>query len=112
MNRIYSFVLLPFLFTTLNIDCVSDFDCKPISNVSKTDYSLELKLKEGSSDDYVFELYDLNTGNLISKKTVFFQSGESKVVFEKVKPSAYTIYFSSSNCSKKKSVKGKGIVLQ
>src|SRR6187551_3045111 len=105
MNRVYSLIFFPILFTSLNIDCISDFECKSIHNVSKVDYSLELKLKEGSADDYVFELYDLNTGGLITKRKVFFESGESKVVFENVKPSTYTVYFSSSSCSKKKSLK-------
>jgi hypothetical protein len=112
MNKIYSALVLPFILMAFNFDCKLEFECKSVQNSSKTNYSLELKLKEGLSEDYTLELYDLNTGVLVTKKKVFFSSGESKMVFENLKPSTYTVYFSSASCSKKKSLKGTGIVLQ
>ena len=113
MNKVYHFLLVPFLFLLLSFDCAVDFDCKAVSNAGKKDYSLQMKLKTGSvSEDYTLELYDLNSGVSVGKKTVFFNPGDSKVVFENVKPSIYTIYFSSTSCSKKKSIKGTGIVFQ
>jgi len=112
MNRIYSFLLVPILLLSLGVDCQVDFDCRPIVKVAKTEYSLELKLREGPPEEFLFELYDLSTGNVVSKKKAFFGEGESKVIFENVKPSTYTVYFSSTSCSKKKSITGKGIVLQ
>lgn len=113
MNKVYHFLVVPFLLLLFSFDCAVDFDCKPVSNASKKDYSLQMKLKSGSvSEDYTFELYDLNSGTSVAKKTVFFNPGDSKVVFENVKPSIYTVYFSSASCSKKKSLKGTGIVLQ
>jgi hypothetical protein len=113
MNRLYSVIILPFLLILPTPDCQVDFTCKAVSGMSKSDHSLELKLAEGSSEEYAFELYDLNTGKLVSKKSAFFSSGDSKVVFDKVKPSTYTVYFSSASCTKKRSVKGKeGIVVQ
>lgn len=113
MNRLYSVFILPFLWIVSIPDCPVDFTCKPVSGASKSSHSLELKLTEGSSEQYAFELVDLNTGKMVSKKSMFFSSGDSKVVFDKVKPSTYTVYFSSASCTKKRSVKGKeGIVVQ
>lgn len=113
MNRLYSVFILPFLWILSAPDCPVDFTCKQVAGVSKSDRSLELKLTEGASEEYAFELYDLNVGKLVSKKSVFFSSGDSKVVFDKVKPSTYTVYFSSASCPKKRSLKGKeGIVVQ
>jgi len=84
-----------------------------VNEGSKSGRSLELKLTDGASEEYSLELYDLNTGKVVSRRNVFFSSGDSKVVFEKVKPSTYTVYFSSASCPKKRSVKGKeGIVVQ
>lgn len=113
MNNLYHFLLVPFLSLYLIFDCAVDFDCKPVSNAGKKDYNLQMRLKSGAaSEDYSLELYDLNAGTSVAKKTVFFNAGDSKVVFENVKPSIYTVYFSSASCSKKKSLKGTGIVLQ
>jgi len=113
MNKVYHFLLVPFLFLLFSFDCAVDFNCKAVSKAGKKDYNLEMKLKSGSvSEDYTLELYDLASGTMVDKKTVFFSPGDSKVVFENVKPSIYTVYFSSSSCSKKKSIKGTGIVLQ
>lgn len=109
MNKVYSFLILPFLFLYTDFECQSDFD---YSLNKKDGNSIALKLKAGSSEEYSFELYDLNSGDLVAKKNVFFQSGESKVVFEKLNPATYTIYYYSSTCITKKSIKGKGIVLQ
>jgi len=112
MNRLYSVFILPFLWILPGPDCTTDFTCTVAKGTSKSTHSLELKLTEGSSEEYAFELHDLMTGKLISKKSVFFSSGNSKVVFDKVKPSTYTIYYSSANCTKKKAVKGLGIVVE
>lgn len=114
MNRLYSVIILPFLWVLPAPECATDFTCKPVSGTSKSNRSLELKLTEGASEEYKLELYDFNTGEVVSKKSVYFSSGESKIVFEKVKPSAYTVYFSSASCPKKRSIKVKqgGIVVQ
>lgn len=113
MNRLYSVFILPILWILPAPECPTDFTCKQVSGVSKSDRSLELKLTEGTSEEYTFELYNLNTGKLVSKKSMFFSSGDSKVVFDKVKPSTYTVYFSSVSCPKKRSIKGKeGVVVQ
>jgi hypothetical protein len=66
----------------------------------------------GSSEQYKFELYDLNTGEIKSTKTVYFSTGDEKVVFDKVSPSTYAIYFSSTSCDKKKALPGQGIILE
>jgi hypothetical protein len=93
------------------LDCPTEFSYKPIPTAT-SGYSLELKLKEGESTDYTFELIDLQTGKSISKKKVFFSAGESRLVFESLKASTYSVYYSSSACPSKQSIKGKGIVLQ
>ncbi len=111
MNKIYSILLLPLLSLSFTVDCNVHFDCKPIAKTN-AGYALELKLKQGVPEEFLFELYDLSTGNIINKKKVYMAEGESKVVFENVKPSIYTVYFSSASCTKKKSLQGKGIVLQ
>ncbi len=113
MNKVYHFLLVPFLFLLFSFDCAVDFSCKPVSNAGKKDYNLEMKLIGGSvAEDFTLELQDLASGTMVAKKTVFFNPGDSKVVFENVKPSTYTVYFSSPSCSKKKSIKGMGIVLE
>lgn len=112
MNILYSVFILPFLWILPSPDCTTDFTCKAIKGTSKSDRSLELKLAEGSSEEYAFELHDLTTGKLVSKKSAFFSSGNSKVVFDKVKPSTYAIYYTSASCSQKKAVKGLGIVVE
>jgi len=113
MNKVYHFLLVPFLFLFFSFDCAVDFNCKAVSKAGKKDYNLEMKLKAGSvSENFTLELFDLNTGSFVDKRTMFFNPGDSKVVFENVKPSTYTVYFSSASCSKKKSIKGTGIVLQ
>lgn len=113
MNRLYSVFILPFLWITPAPDCAVDFTCNAVSGASKSQKSLQLTLREGLSEQYSFELYDLNTGKLVSKKSVFFSHGDNKIVFDKVKPSTYIVYFSSASCTKKKSIKGKeGIVVQ
>lgn len=111
MNKVYSFLLLPILFLYADFDCQSDFIYDFDQTVIKGN-SITLKLKAGASEEYGFELYNLDSGDLIAKKSVFFQSGDSKVVFEKLSPATYTVYYYSSNCLTKKSIKGKGIVLQ
>lgn len=113
MNRLYSIFFIPLVWLFSAVDCPADFTCKQTTGTSKSERSLELKLTDGVSEEYSLELYDLNTGKVVSRRNVFFSSGDSKVVFEKVKPSTYTVYFSSASCPKKRSVKGKeGIVVQ
>lgn len=114
MNTLYSVLILPFLWMVQPPECTVDFTYNVISGASKSSSSLELKLTKGASEQYQLELYDFNTGKVVSKKSVYFSSGDSKVVFEKVKPSAYTVHFSSASCPKKRSIKVKqeGIVVQ
>lgn len=113
MNILYSAIILPFLWITAPPDCAVDFTCKAVTGTTKSQKSLQLTLQEGPAEQYSFELYDLNTGKLVSRKSMFFSGGEDKIVFDKVKPSTYTVYFSSASCTKKRSVKGKeGIVVQ
>lgn len=113
MNRLYSVLILPIFWIVSAPDCPVDFTWKTVSGTAKSNRSLELKLAEGASEEYALELYDFNTGNVVSKKSVYFSSGDSKIVFDKVKPSTYTIYFSSASCPKKRSIKVKeGIVVQ
>lgn len=112
MNRVYSFFIVPFILLSPGLDCESMFLLKQSSKGKSGDYSITLKLKEGQASEFNFELHDLNTGEFVAKKTANFIPGESKVVFENVKPSVYAIYFTSSDCAKKKSLKGKEIVLQ
>jgi hypothetical protein len=113
MNRLYSVFILPFLWIMSAPDCTVDFTCKAVAGTSKSSQSLELKLTQGTSEEYALELYDFNTGEVVRKKSVYFSSGDSKIVFDKVKPSTYTVYFSSASCPKKRSIKVKeGIVVQ
>lgn len=113
MNRLYSFFFIPFLWSIAIPECSVDFTYKQVSGVAKSDRSLELKLKEGASEEYTLELYDFNTGEVVSKKPVYFAPGDSKIVFDKIKPSTYTVYFSSASCPKKRSIKIEGgIVVQ
>ena len=113
MNRLYSVFILPFLWIVSTPDCPVNFTYKQVSGSPKSNRSLELKLTEGASEEYALELYDFNTGEVVSKKSVYFASGDSKIVFDKVKPSTYTVYFSSASCPKKRSIKVKdGIVVQ
>lgn len=113
MNRLYSVIILPFLWIVSAPDCPADFTLTQVSEGSKSKRSLELKLTAGVSEEYALELYDFNTGEVVSKKSVYFSSGDSKIVFDKVKPSTYTVYFSSASCPKKRSIKIKeGIVVQ
>jgi hypothetical protein len=113
MNRVYLFFTLPLIFLlSAGVECQSEFEVKQNDKGKNGDYSITLKLKQGASANYELELQDLNTGKFVTKKTEYFGTGDSKVVFEGVKPSIYTVYFTSSDCPKKKSIKGTGIVLQ
>jgi hypothetical protein len=113
MNRLYSVFFLPLVWLFPAVDCPADFSCKAVSGNGKGGRSLELTLSQGSSEQYTLELYDFNTGNIVSRKSVYFSVNESKVVFEKVKPSTYTVYFTSASCPKKRPIKVKeGIVVQ
>lgn len=114
MNSLYSVFLMSFFWILPGADCTTDFTWKQVAGNLKSQHSLELKLTEGVSEEYVLELYDFNTGKVVSKKSMFFSFGESKIVFEKVKPSTYTVYFSSASCPKKRSIKvqQEGIVVQ
>jgi hypothetical protein len=111
MRKIYSFLLIPFLYWAMSPECAAVFECKP-SPKNQSEYSLELTLKKGDFDTYTFDLYDLNTGTVVQSRTMDFSSGDSKVVFTKVKPSTYTVSYTGSNCKVKKAIQGKGIILQ
>jgi len=66
MNKVYHFLLLPFLFLLLSFDCAIDFNCKAVSKAGKKDYNLEMKLKTGSvSEDFTLELYDMASGTVV-----------------------------------------------
>ncbi|MFZ2905429.1 MAG: hypothetical protein WAZ98_04425 [Cyclobacteriaceae bacterium] len=113
MNKIYFSLLLPIYFLLgAGITCESEFVAEHSLKSKNGDYSIVLKLKKGNSARYEFELQDLNTGKFVAKKSESFIDGESKTVFDKVSPSTYTVYFTSSDCPKKKSIKGTGIVLE
>jgi hypothetical protein len=110
-----SFVQICFLWILTvqsSIDCNSTFEYKTSHAKGNSRHSIELTLKDGLSDEYLFELHDLNTGSLVKSVKVFFAANQSIVVFENIPASSYTIYFSSDRCVKKKSLKGRGIILQ
>ncbi|HRK54207.1 MAG TPA: hypothetical protein PK185_09850 [Cyclobacteriaceae bacterium] len=112
MNRIYSVVFFPVAVFFFQVDCNGSFTCKPLQASESGEYSLALELHDGVEDNYSLELYDLTTGDLVEKKSVFFKPGSEKVVFNSLKPSTYMVYYSSGACSQKKSILGKGIILQ
>jgi hypothetical protein len=112
MNKIYLIALFPFLGFIADLDCNSSFSCRPTKSQEVNDYSLVLSLEEGTADNYEFELYDLTTGDFVEKKSAYFRSGMNREVFRGVKPSTYVIYFSTTQCNQKKSISGKGIILQ
>lgn len=112
MNKIYLIFLFPFLGFIVDVDCNSNFSCRPLKSQGSIAYSLTLRLEEGSSNNYEFELYDLTTGDFVERKSEYFMSGVEKEVFSGVKPSTYVIYFTTSQCNQKKSISGKGIILQ
>jgi len=113
MNRISTLlVALSLFFFSFQEICQTEFGYATVKLEGKSAYSIEMKLEKGSGAEYTFELFDLTTGTLVARKSTFMSQGESKVVFENIKSSTYTVYYSSSECPKKKSVKGKGIVLE
>jgi len=112
MKRIYSVVFLPIAVLFFQADCEGSFTCKPLQASKSGEYSLALELHDGEEDNYSLELYDLTTGDMVEKKSVYFKPGAEKVVFSGVKPSTYTVYYSSGACGQKKSISGKGIILQ
>jgi len=112
MNRIYSIIFFPVAALLFQIDCDASFTCKPLQTSESGEYLLSLELHDGVRDNYLIELYDLTTGELVEKKSVYFIPGAEKVVFRKVKPSTYLVYYSSGVCNQKKSISGKGIILQ
>lgn len=112
MNKICLIVLFPFLGFIVDVDCTSSFSCSPVKSQVSDDYSLALSLDEGIADNYEFELYDLTTGDFVEKRSLYFRSGMEKEVFTGVKPSTYVIYFSTTQCNQKRSISGKGIILQ
>lgn len=112
MNKIYLIFLFPFLGFIVDVECNSIFSYKPIKSQRSNAYSLALSLNEGIADNYEFELYDLTTGDFVEKRSLYFRSGMEKEVFSGIKPSTYVIYFSTSQCNQRKSIPGKGIILQ
>jgi hypothetical protein len=113
MNKVYLFLffVLVSIFIQARVDCNPVFVCKPVNVDKSIANALEIHLKEGESDEYTFELYDLNLGKIVFKQTSFFRQGEKKVIFSKVPTSTYTVVFSSTNCKTKKTIAGKGITL-
>ncbi|HEY5692092.1 MAG TPA: hypothetical protein VIS49_11585 [Cyclobacteriaceae bacterium] len=112
MNKICLIALFPFFAFVANEDCSARFSCKPAKSQGQDGYVLSLNLEQGNAGNYDFELYDLTTGNFIEKANIYFRPGAEMMVFSGVKPSTYTIYYSSSQCGQKKSISGKGIILQ
>ena len=112
MNKIFLIALFPFLGFIVDVDCNSNFSCSSAKSQGSNFYSLVISLDEGIADNYEFELYDLTTGDFVEKKSAYFRSGMEMEVFRGVKPSTYVIYFSTSQCNQKKSISGKGIILQ
>lgn len=112
MNKIYLIALFPFFGFIADMACNSSFSCSPNKSLGSNSYSLAISLEDGAADNYEFELYDLTTGDFVEKERLYFSQGIEKVVFRAVKPSTYVIYYSSSQCHQKKSISGKGIILQ
>ena len=112
MNKIYLILILPFFGFINGFDCATSFSCKPVKSHVSQGYSLALNLDSGNADNYEFELFDLTTGDFVEKTRMYFAPGVEKEVFRGVNPSTYTIYYSSSQCDQKKSISGKGIILQ
>lgn len=92
--------------------CEEIFDFKISSKSASGNYSIELSLKKGETGNYSFELYDLNTGKVVEKTSLYFNAGQNQAVFDNVKPSTYTVYFNADGCKTKKSIQTKGLVLQ
>jgi hypothetical protein len=110
MSKLYSFFIFPFIWLYAP-ECTVDF--RPIAGEKdvRGNYTIELVLEKGDAGEFQLELYDLNDGKVVNTRNEYFTTGQRKKVFENVKPSAYTIVFSSPECSKKV-IKGKGIVLE
>jgi hypothetical protein len=52
-------------------DCTATFEYKTSRGVNNSGNTIELTLRDGSSEVYAFELHDLNTGNLVKVVSVF-----------------------------------------
>ena len=72
----------------------------------KKDFSISLKLEEGSEDNNSIELFDLYIGEVVEKKKLSFKISESKKVFLGVKPSRYLIYIQNGSCKRKSITSG------
>ncbi len=112
MNRIYLIVLFPFFGLIVDLDCATSFSYSSSKSKLSDEYSLALSMENGDEDNYEFELYELTTGEIVEKRKMRFAPGIQKEVFRGVKPSTYVVYFSSSRCNQRRSISGKGIILQ
>lgn len=102
------FIFSSFYFPSDN--CESNFTIT--TNAANNSYSINLALSNGRLEKYSFELYDVNTGELVIKTEADINTNDPILVFKNIKPSTYTIYFSSVSCSNRKSIKGLGLILE
>ncbi len=110
MQTVFSALYIIGILLSPSTNCQTDFSIS--SKVVNNSYSVYLSLKEGSQENYAFQLHDLNSGDLVAKADVMIESKEPILVFRNVKPSSYAIYFTSVSCNKKKSIKGLGLLLE
>lgn len=96
-------------FFSLNT-CQSDFNVS--TSFVNNSHSIYLTLNQGQLERYSFELYDINSGELVVKSEAEVNTKDPILVFKNIKPSTYTIYFSSVSCSNRKSIKGLGLILE
>jgi hypothetical protein len=68
-------------------------------------YQLSLEARNGGGL-YKAQLYNLYSGEIVETKQIQLVENSETVVFERIKPSLYTIYISSEACPKRKSVGG------
>jgi hypothetical protein len=111
MSKIYLLFCICAVSLAASPDCSPKFECHAVK-VGENEYSLEIELKSGDNTEYTFLLNDLNTGNQVSKQILSYNVGDRKVVFTKVRPSSYVVYYSTPSCPTLKAIPGKGIILQ
>jgi hypothetical protein len=90
--------------------CQSDFTVSTTS--LNNSHSIFLTLNRGQLERYSFELYDINSGELVFKSDAEINTNDPVLVFKNIKPSTYTIYFSSVSCPNRRSIKGLGLILE
>lgn len=100
------FFLLAFSANSAFSQCNTRFSYLTIEEKGETDksdkkdFSISLKLEQGSEDNNTIELFDLYIGEVVEKKNLSFKISESKKVFLGVKPSRYLIYIQNVSCKK------------